>query len=120
MGGRPARLLLRGHLPPPRRAALLAGAPQGRRKQRRGTSPGPQPLRRTDPQAQRVAVERRFPEWSPQRHMALDAIQRAVVRDLLALSRALGAALTLSEFWVISHSVKGDGIEYAYSYIDLC
>ena len=35
--------------------------------------------------AQRVAIERRYPEWSPHRHMAIDAIQRAAVRDLLAL-----------------------------------
>jgi hypothetical protein len=32
-------------------------------------------------QAQRREIERRFPEWSPQRHMALDAIQRAAVRS---------------------------------------
>ena len=36
--------------------------------------------------AQRVAIERRYPEWSPHRHMAIDAIQRAAVRDRLALS----------------------------------
>ena len=45
--------------------------------------------------AQRVAIERRFPEWSPQRHMHLDAIQRAAIRDLLALSLALNATLIM-------------------------
>ena len=45
--------------------------------------------------AQRVAIERRFPEWSPRRHMELDAIQRAAVRDLLALSIALNATLIM-------------------------
>jgi len=34
-------------------------------------------------------------EWSPQRHMALDAIQRAAMRDLLALATALGATSIL-------------------------
>ena len=38
---------------------------------------------------QRVAIERRFPEWSPQRHMHMDAIQRAAVRDVLALATAI-------------------------------
>jgi|Transcript_12289 arabinosyltransferase len=33
-------------------------------------------------------VAERFPEWSPQRHMHIDAIQRAAVRDLLAMSIA--------------------------------
>ena len=45
--------------------------------------------------AQRVAIERRYPEWSPQRHMALDAIQRAAVRDLLALSIATNTTLIM-------------------------
>jgi hypothetical protein len=44
---------------------------------------------------QRVAIERRFPEWSPQRHMHLDAIQRAAVRDLLALATALNATMIM-------------------------
>ena len=39
--------------------------------------------------AQRVAIERRYPEWSPHRHMAIDAIQRAAVRDLLAFFNLL-------------------------------
>ena len=45
--------------------------------------------------AQRAAIERRHPEWSPHRHMALDAIQRAAVRDLLALAIALNATLIM-------------------------
>ena len=48
--------------------------------------------------AQRVDIFRKFPEWSPQRHMALDAIQRAAVRDLLALSIALNATLIMPPF----------------------
>jgi hypothetical protein len=48
--------------------------------------------------AQRVAIERKFPEWSSQRHMALDAIQRATVRDLLALSLALNATMIMPKF----------------------
>ena len=44
---------------------------------------------------QRVAIERRFPEWSPQRHMHLDAIQRAAIRDLLALATALNATMIM-------------------------
>ena len=44
---------------------------------------------------QRVEIWRRFPEWSPQRHMHLDAIQRAAIRDLLALSIALNATLIM-------------------------
>ena len=38
---------------------------------------------------QQAAVEAKFPEWSPQRHMHMDAIQRAAVRDVLALATAL-------------------------------
>ncbi|KAL1519824.1 hypothetical protein AB1Y20_023330 [Prymnesium parvum] len=44
---------------------------------------------------QRVDIMRRFPEWSPQRHMHLDALQRAMVRDLLALGHALNATIIL-------------------------
>ena len=44
---------------------------------------------------QRALIERSFPEWSPRRHMHLDAIQRAAVRDLLALSIALNATLIM-------------------------
>jgi len=44
---------------------------------------------------QRVAIERKFPEWSAQRHMHIDALQRAAVRDLLALSLALNATLIM-------------------------
>ena len=47
--------------------------------------------------AQRAAIERRWPEWSPQRHMQIDAIQRALVRDLLALSIALNATLIMPQ-----------------------
>ena len=45
--------------------------------------------------AQRVKIFKRFPEWSPQRHMALDAIQRAAIRDLMALATALNATLIM-------------------------
>ena len=45
--------------------------------------------------AQRVAIERRYPEWSPHRHMAIDAIQRAAVRDLLALATAMNATMIM-------------------------
>ena len=34
-------------------------------------------------------VYRRFPEWSPQRHMFMDAPQRQAVRDLLGLATGL-------------------------------
>ena len=44
---------------------------------------------------QRADIERRWPEWSPQRHMRIDAIQRAAVRDALALSIALNATLIM-------------------------
>ena len=39
-----------------------------------------------------ASVYRRFPEWSPQRHMHMDAPQRAAVRDLLALASTLDGA----------------------------
>jgi hypothetical protein len=39
--------------------------------------------------AEKASVYRRFPEWSPQRHMFLDAPQRQAVRDLLGLAAAL-------------------------------
>ena len=45
--------------------------------------------------AQRVDAFKRFPEWSPQRHMAIDALQRAAVRDGLALATALNATLIM-------------------------
>ena len=45
--------------------------------------------------AQRTAIERAFPEWSPQRHMRIDAIQRAALRDLLALGTALNATIIM-------------------------
>ena len=45
--------------------------------------------------AQRARIEHRWPEWSPQRHMEIDAIQRAAVRDLYALSLALNATLIM-------------------------
>ena len=48
--------------------------------------------------AQRERIFRRFPEWSPQRHMHLDAIQRAATRDLLALSWALNGSMIMPPF----------------------
>ena len=45
--------------------------------------------------AQQQAVEAKFPEWSPQRHMHMDAIQRAGVRDVLALATAVTPASAL-------------------------
>ena len=36
--------------------------------------------------AEQASVYRRFPEWSPQRHMFMDAPQRQAVRDLLGLA----------------------------------
>merc|ERR1719207_202169 len=35
---------------------------------------------------QKETVYKRFPEWSPQRHMFMDAPQRQAVRDLLGLA----------------------------------
>ena len=42
-----------------------------------------------------AAVARRFPEWSPQRHMHMDAIQRASVRDVLALAKAIDGIMIM-------------------------
>ena len=44
---------------------------------------------------QRIAIEQAYPEHSPQRHIHLDGLQRAVVRDLLALAEALNATLIM-------------------------
>ena len=45
------------------------------------------------------AVYKRFPEWSPQRHMFMDAPQRQAVRDLLALATATGGIMVLPKLW---------------------
>jgi len=45
------------------------------------------------------AVYSRFPEWSPQRHMQLDAPQRRAVRDLLGLATAVGGITVLPKLW---------------------
>ena len=50
-------------------------------------------------QSTKDAVYRRFPEWSPQRHMFLDAPQRQAVRDLLGLASALDGITILPKFW---------------------
>lgn len=42
-----------------------------------------------------LRVAERFPEWSPQRHMHMDAPQRAAVRDLLALSIAADGVMIM-------------------------
>ena len=44
---------------------------------------------------ERRAIEAAHPEESPQRHLLLDAAQRVLVRDLLALAQALNASLIL-------------------------
>ena len=44
---------------------------------------------------QQAAVFAKFPEWSPQRHMHMDAIQRAAVRDVLALATAVGGIMIM-------------------------
>ena len=44
---------------------------------------------------QQAAVYRRFPEWSPQRHMFLDAPQRQAVRDLLGLASTFDDGVTI-------------------------
>ena len=46
------------------------------------------------PEQQRAVFEK-FPEWSPQRHMHMDAIQRAAVRDVLALATALNGVMVM-------------------------
>ena len=44
-------------------------------------------------------VYKRFPEWSPQRHMFMDAPQRQVVRDLLGLATAIDGIMVLPKLW---------------------
>ena len=74
-----------GCAPPPRRTDV-----EPPRRPARGTrcSAAPSPRARAPlhrplyTAAQRVAIERRWPEWSPQRHMHLDALQRAKARAL--------------------------------------
>ena len=41
----------------------------------------------------------RFPEWSPTRHMFMDAPQRQAVRDLLGLSNAVDGIMVLPKLW---------------------
>lgn len=45
--------------------------------------------------AQRASIEEAHPEWSPRRHALLDGLQRAAVRDLLALAAALNATVVM-------------------------
>ena len=49
--------------------------------------------------AQQAEVYRRFPEWSPQRHMFMDAPQRQAVRDLLGLATALDGVMVMPKLW---------------------
>ena len=44
---------------------------------------------------QQAAVYQRFPEWSPQRHMFMDAPQRQAVRDLLGLASTFDGGVTI-------------------------
>ena len=44
-------------------------------------------------------VYKRFPEWSPQRHMFTDAPQRQAVRDLLGLATAIDGITVLPKLW---------------------
>ena len=46
-----------------------------------------------------AAVYRRFPEWSPQRHMFMDAPQRRAVRDLLGLASTFDGVAILPKFY---------------------
>ena len=50
---------------------------------------------------EQAAVYRRFPEWSPQRHMFMDAPQRQAVRDLLGLATALDnkGVMVMPKLW---------------------
>ena len=45
--------------------------------------------------AQRADAEKKFPDWSPVRHMTMDAPQRAAVRDLLALATAIDGIMIM-------------------------
>jgi len=51
--------------------------------------------------AQQAEVYGRFPEWSPQRHMFMDAPQRQAVRDLLGLATALDnkGVMVMPKLW---------------------
>ena len=44
-------------------------------------------------------VYKRFPEWSPQRHMFMDAPQRQAVRDLLGLATAMDGIVVLPKLF---------------------
>ena len=62
---------------------------------------------------QRILAEQRFPEWAPQRHLVIDAVQRAVVRDALALAMALNATLIMPDlhcwcdrYWGFTHRCR--------------
>ena len=50
-------------------------------------------------EAEQAAVYARFPSWSPQRHMHMDAPQRQAVRDLLGLATAVGGIPVLPSLW---------------------
>ena len=45
------------------------------------------------------SVYSRFPEWSPQRHMFMDAPQRQAVRDILGLATALDGIMVMPKLW---------------------
>ena len=47
----------------------------------------------------RAQVEKRFPEWSPQRHMFMDAPQRQAVRDILGLAMAVDGVMVMPKFY---------------------
>ena len=44
-------------------------------------------------------VYKRFPEWSPQRHMFMDAPQRQAVRDILGLATAVDGVMVMPKFY---------------------
>tara|TARA_B100000524_G_scaffold344764_1_gene242466 strand:+ start:205 stop:2913 length:2709 start_codon:yes stop_codon:yes gene_type:complete len=44
-------------------------------------------------------IYRRFPSWSPQRHMFMDAPQRQAIRDLLGLATAMDGITVLPKLW---------------------
>ena len=49
--------------------------------------------------AYKQQVYTRFPDWSPQRHMFMDAPQRQAVRDVLGLAAAVGGIAVLPKLW---------------------
>ena len=62
---------------------------------------------------QRISAERLYPEWAPQRHLTIDAPQRAAVRDALALAIALNASLIMPDlycfcdrYWGFTHRCR--------------